>query len=209
VRNRLLHNGYEAGYLACPCFWGKEPSRLVRQLVENLGGVSGLSVLDAGCGEGKNAAFLATRGASVLAVDISAKAIANGKATWPNHPLISWSIGDVRIMDLAPEAYDIVVGYGLFHCLASSAEVCELIEQLQCATQPGGYHTICCFNAREQKLIGHPGFSPLLLEHAWLVDRYGNWEIQHESDENLEESHPNNNIAHSHSLTRILARKPR
>jgi hypothetical protein len=42
-----------------------------------------------------------------------------------------------------------------------------------------------------------------------LVDRYGKWEIQYESDEDLEESHPNNNIAHSHSITRILARKPR
>ncbi len=61
------NGGYEPGYQSCDCFWGSELASLVKTLALELGDFKGLKVLDAGCGEGKNAAFLAERGASVTA----------------------------------------------------------------------------------------------------------------------------------------------
>ena len=43
-----------------------------------------LRVLDLGCGEGKNAAFLASRGALVEAIDSSELALANARSAWPS-----------------------------------------------------------------------------------------------------------------------------
>ena len=52
--------GYDDGYRNCPCFWGTEPGSLRKSCCAiHVVSVSRASpMLDAGCGEGKNAAFL-------------------------------------------------------------------------------------------------------------------------------------------------------
>ena len=112
-----MNGGYEAGYLACPCFWGRDPGRLVRHLSKYLADFRNIIVLDAGCGEGKNAAFLAKQGAHVRAVDVSEAAIRNGISAFDvREGAIRWEIGDIRTIDLGGEEYDVVIAYGLLHC---------------------------------------------------------------------------------------------
>jgi SAM-dependent methyltransferase len=163
--------------------------------------------LDAGCGEGKNAAFLAAAGADVDAFDVSAFAIENGKRQWPEAIGIRWKIGDVRQIDLPKNYYGVVIAYGMLHCLPSAAEVIKTIAILQKATQIDCYNIICSFNDRRQELHAHPGFSPSLLSHAEYLAAYSFWEVLVESDSDLTERHPHNNLEHTHSMTRILARK--
>ena len=112
----------------------------------------GLEVLDAGCGEGKNAAFLARHGAQVRAVEVSQRALDNARATWGNAGAIRWELGDARTVALAPDCYDLVIGYGLLHCLASIEEILTVINRLQAATKSGGWHVVCAFNGRRQEL---------------------------------------------------------
>ena len=100
-----------------------------------------------------------------------------------------------------------VIAYGLLHCLPSAAEVHDLITRLQNATRQSGYNVICAFNDRHQELHAHPGFSPSLLSHADYLARYASWKMLKESDSDLTERHPHNNLEHTHSMTRILARK--
>jgi ubiquinone/menaquinone biosynthesis C-methylase UbiE len=164
-------------------------------------------VLDAGCGEGKNAHALALRGAHVTAVDCSEVALRNARSAWPETP-IKWVQADVRNLLLPVEALDIVVAYGLFHCLRSRAEIEEVVSCLQEATRAGGRHIVCAFNARRQELLAHPGFTPCLLSHTDYLDLYSSWMVEEASDEDLKETHPHNGIPHVHSLTRIIACKP-
>lgn len=201
--------GYDEGYTACPCFWGTNPSSYVRLLESKLGSFTNLKVLDAGCGEGKNATYLANLGAHVLAIDISSAAITNGKATWPERVNLVWQEEDIRIKPLPDHTFDVVIAYGLLHCLRTPKEVDGVIGKLQLATISGGHHVICAFNSRRQDLSGHPGFFPCLLPHTHYLMHYEKWELLAYSDSDLYESHPNNGIPHHHSLTRILARKPR
>jgi tellurite methyltransferase len=200
--------GYEAGYTACSCFWGTEPGSLVQQFAAEHGRLDGMVVLDAGCGEGKNAAYLQARGATVLAVDVSARAIANAVAAWGEPPGIEWRIGSVSELPLEDSAFDAVVGYGLLHCLASDSEVRRVLRKLRHALKPGGTFLLCAFNARHQDLSAHPGFRPTLLSHSAYVAEFATWKLHEVSDKDLHEQHPHNEVAHVHSMTRIYAEKP-
>ncbi len=203
-----INGGYDGGYKCCDCFWGTEPSSLVKALAPHIHEFSGLRVLDAGCGEGKNAAFLSKQGAAVTAVDLSALAISHARRDWKTLTGINWIQADIRTMDLGVDLYDVVVAYGLFHCLELSAEIAELHSRLSRVTRPGGYHAVCCFNSRNQELeAAHPGFHPCLVEHGYYRGLYDGWEPLMESDTDLTETHPDMNIQHTHSMTRILARK--
>jgi tellurite methyltransferase len=200
--------GYDRGYESCDCFWGTEPSSLVKALVPHLHEFSGFRVLDAGCGEGKNAAFLSKQGAFVTAVDLSAIAISHAKRDWKTLGGVDWVQADIRTFDVGVQPYDVVIAYGLYHCLGSRAEIAELYSSLSRVTRPGGYHAVCCFNSRKQELdAAHPGFHPCLVEHGFYCGLYDGWEILMQSDADLTEIHPDNNIQHTHSMTRILARK--
>jgi tellurite methyltransferase len=203
-----MDGGYDNGYAACPCFWGREPGSLVKKRIDCVGSVRGMDVLDAGCGEGKNAAYLARRGAHVRAVEVSPRALDNARAAWGDTANIRWGLGDARTIALFPHSYDIVIAYGLLHCLGDSEEIVALIARLQAATRNGGLHVICAFNGRRQELAqAHPGFNPCTPDHRLYVGAYRGWELLEVSDSDLVEAHPHNEVRHTHSMTRLIARK--
>ena len=200
--------GYDSGYRACRCFWGPDPGSLVRRFVSDCTNLSGLHVLDVGCGEGKNAVFLAQRGAVVHAMDVSPWAIENAQRNFGSVPNVTWAVADVREVELLPDAYDLVVAYGVFHCLRDFDDVRRVVNRLQRCTRMNGHHIVCSFNNRDQDLEqAHPGFRPCLLSHASYVDLYCDWNPLFISDSDLIETHPHNNIEHRHSMTRLIARR--
>jgi len=204
----MTNGGYDDGYRTCPCFWGNQPGSYVRTLFERLNSFEGLHCLDVGCGEGKNAAYISANKGTVEAIEMSDAALQNRPATWAGDPSIKWRNGDIRIVELEPHTYDVVVAYGLLHCMSSAEEIAQVLSKLQRATRVGGYNVICAFNSRHQELHAHPGFSPTLLEHRDYLAAYSReWDILTCSDCDLIETHPHNGIEHTHSMTRILARK--
>jgi tellurite methyltransferase len=203
----MINGGYEEGYQQCSCFWGKEPGSLIKKLAELIGSLHDLNVLDAGCGEGKNAVYLAGRGATVLAVDISAAAINNGKHYFPSHESVTWKVANIGDLSLPDRTFDIVIAYGLLHCLSSEHEVARVIARLQNATKMSGFHVVCCFNSRHQDLRAHPDFNPILLSHQCLIGYYQGWDLIYSTDSDLVERHPHNQIEHCHSMTRLIARR--
>lgn len=202
-----MSGGYDEGYKSCPCFWGKKPGSLILELQKILPDLAGLSVLDIGCGEGKNAAFFGTNGSTVKAIDVSEIAISKARQVWGEVEHITWEVNDVRQTTIHSLCYDVVIAYGLLHCLTDEREIKEIVTKLKRATKIGGYNIVCTFNSRYQELDAHPGFHPCLMRHSFFVDLYDDWEILHESDSDLHEQHPHNNIAHTHSMTRLISRR--
>ena len=199
--------GYEDGYRACPCFWGDMPGSLVARLVQEVRPSVRGRALDLGAGEGKNASYLAGAGYEVLAVELSEKAIRNGRRHFRDLARLTWHHGDALSMRFPDHSFDFVVMYGLLHCLASREQVCRLVQHLQRATNPGGWHALVAFNNRSQDLTAHPGFVPLLLPHSFYQALYAGWRFDTVSDTDLCETHPHNGIPHTHSMTRILAQR--
>lgn len=200
------NGGYDEGYRAVSSFWGTEPGSLVSDFLTNRG-ASGLRVLDVGAGEGKNAAAFARAGADVEAVECSLSAIRNGRRLFPDQG-IRWLHRDALESRYTANAYDVVISYGLTHCLPSEIAARRLIVNLQSALVRGGTFILVSFNSGSHDLTAHPGFHPLLLDHAWFLDVFDGWQLEHVSDSILFETHPHNNILHHHSLTRLTAIKP-
>lgn len=204
----MADGGYDEGYRNCPCFWGNEPGSLVRLLFDRIRSFDGFKCLDAGSGEGKNAASMAVHGGIVDAIEVSDLAQKNGAAIWGPHPLIRRKTEDIRDIALPSASYDIVVAYGLLHCMSDKADVQLVLAKLQAATRKGGYNVVCAFNQRHQDLRAHPEFTPTLLPHNFYLNAYsGGWELITATDTDLIETHPHNGIEHTHSMTRVLAQR--
>ena len=203
--------GYEDGYASCNCFWGMSPGSLVKTFIENRPKLDGMRVLDLGCGEGKNASAFAKSGARVAAVDCSPQALVNGRRAFPDQK-IEWYLSEAQIyLSNLPknESFDIIVMYGLLHCLPSAEDVASLVRSALEKTEIGGHHFVVAFNNGPHDLSAHPGFSPTLLPHDFYLRLYGEQKILLQSDSILHEIHPHNQIPHFHSLSRIIVRKER
>lgn len=148
-------------------------------------------------------------GARVIGLDVSWLAIDRAIGHDPQRR-VSWLVADAAALPLEQTArFDVVVAYGLLHCLPNQEVVHDVIGALQSLTKAGGLHLTVTFNSRDQDLDrAHPGFRPTLLAHSAYLDAYRSWSVLEATDELLHETHPHNGVPHRHSMTRIAARKP-
>lgn len=200
-----LTEAYDEGYRAVERFWPTRPGSVLHALHERRllkGGVA----LDAGCGEGTNAHWLANRGYTVDGVEVSPIALGKAAKNY-THRNINWYRADIQDFYLQPQAYDLVVAYGLLHCIPEAAWG-DTVSRLQSATTVGGILVLVAFNARSQDIQdAHPGFHPTLKTHSQYMIEFESWEVVLASDEDLHETHPHNGVPHTHSMTRLAARR--
>jgi len=94
----------------------------------------GSRVLDAGCGTGRVAIELASRGYDVVGVDSDASMLDVARASAPG---LAWQLLD--LVDLAEEAaYDLVVAAGNVMIFLTPGTGPEVVRRLAGALQPGG-----------------------------------------------------------------------
>lgn len=101
-------------------------------------------VLELGCGNGRNAVYLARQGCEVDAVDISGEAIAWARelAAAKN---VSVNFACCSIFDCAiePESYDLVYDAGCLHHLPPHRRI-QYVPLLERALRPGGHFGLVC-----------------------------------------------------------------
>jgi len=108
-------------------------------VTSEIGGLKPGRALDAGCGHGADALWLAARGWQVTAVDFSAAALAHGRSTaavaGPELARrIDWVEADLGTWIPEPGRYDLVAS--LYVHIAGS--VGELVSRMAAAVAPGG-----------------------------------------------------------------------
>jgi SAM-dependent methyltransferase len=121
--------------------------------LEEAGWISG-SVLDAGCGTGENALYLASRGHEVWGVDAAGNAIrkAAKKAQERGIPARFLKAGALRL-DRLGRTFDTVVDCGLFHTF-SDRERERYAASLSTVLRQGGKLALWCFSDQEMGTIG-------------------------------------------------------
>jgi ubiquinone/menaquinone biosynthesis C-methylase UbiE len=149
-------------------------------MIEAIGSVDDLRVLDAGCGEGYLARELAARGAaSVLGVDSSAKLIAAAnELVFPERTSLAFRVGDVADLQLGDNAVDLVV---CNHVLNDLQEPVTPIRECSRVLAPAGRIAILmlhpCFygdrasrNDSANRTTAEAYFQPRSISQPFVVD---------------------------------------
>ena len=103
-------------------------------------------VLDAGCGTGENALFLAGKGHPVVGIDAAPTAIARARDKARERELdVTFEVADACELAGYIDRFDTVLDSGLFHSLTEH-EQARYVAALHRATRPGRSST-CCASA--------------------------------------------------------------
>lgn len=102
-------------------------------------------VLELGCGNGRNATYLAARGCTVDAIDFSEAAIAwaKGRAQNVGGPPVRYVCASLFDLEIEPASYDIVYDSGCFHHVAPHRREAYLTFVCN-ALKPGGVLSMIC-----------------------------------------------------------------
>jgi len=108
------------------------------------------AVLDAGCGTGENALFLASRGHEAVGIDFVPAAIERAMIKAHERGLaVDFRVGDaLRLADLG-RSFDTVVDSGLFHTFDDD-ERTAWAASLAAVLRPGGRYFMLCFSEHEK-----------------------------------------------------------
>ncbi|WP_420969568.1 class I SAM-dependent methyltransferase [Bradyrhizobium sp. B120] len=168
-------------------------------------------VVELGCGEGRNALYLAHFDHQVIATDISETAISKLNRLAGDLG-VNIASGVARVEDFQPPAYlDVFIAHCVLHF--TEREVWKpLVTTLIDRTRPGGFH---CFTntldqpdhpiSKESLASGHKkSFQRGELEAIYTE---AGWEILRSDHYIKWDSHPGIPI-HSHCIEKVVARKP-
>ncbi|MGY8684392.1 class I SAM-dependent methyltransferase [Bradyrhizobium sp. UFLA05-153] len=168
-------------------------------------------VVELGCGEGRNALYLAHFDHQVIATDISEAAISKLNRL-AGELGVNLTSGVVRVEEFQPPAYlDVFIAHSVLHFTERSVWK-PLIRALIDRTRPGGFH--CFTNTLDQP--DHPiSKESLASGHKKSVSRgelqaiyaESDWEILRSDHYIKWDSHPGIPI-HSHCIEKVVARKP-
>jgi tellurite methyltransferase len=112
-----------------------------------------MSILDAGCGGGRNLVYFLRNGMAVHAVDSEPEAIRHVRtlaARWaPSLPAESFRVEPVEAMSFAGESFDVVLSSAVLHFARDEAHFRAMLHEMWRVLRPGGF-----FFARLASTIG-------------------------------------------------------
>ena len=130
---------YEKCYDQEEYYWGLEPAPFLRDLLEIAGkNPAELKVLDIGCGEGKDAVYMAQQGCDVSAFDITQSGIRKTKLLAEKRGVkINAFVADINDFETS-DKFDIVYSTGTIQYLFSD-RIEAFFEKIKDMVNVGGY----------------------------------------------------------------------
>jgi SAM-dependent methyltransferase len=165
-------SSFDVAYEGSPTWDIGRPQPAVVRL-EEAGRIAG-SVLDAGCGTGENALYLASRGHEVVGVDLARRAIDLARVKAVRRGIdATFQVRDALRLDELGRTFDTAIDVGLFHTLADE-ERTAYARSLREAVTPGGRCFVLCWSERNPWGVGPRRVTHMELlgsfERGWAVD---------------------------------------
>ena len=118
------------------------------------GGLLRGRLLDAGCGSGEHALLAAARGADVVGVDVSPRAIDRARRKAGERGIaVRFEVADALSLGELGLTFDTVIDSGLFHVF-DDADRARYVTSLASVLEPGGTCYLMCFSDRQPGTMG-------------------------------------------------------
>jgi 2-polyprenyl-3-methyl-5-hydroxy-6-metoxy-1,4-benzoquinol methylase len=145
-------NFFNSAYEGIPPWDIGRPQKEFIRLAE-YGEISG-RVLDAGCGTGENALYLAHLGFEVWGIDAAPSAIKKAKEKAKERGItVNFLVSDALKLQLLQNKFDTIIDCGLFHVF-SDEERPIFAASLSSALYPNGKYFMLCFSEHEPGSYG-------------------------------------------------------
>lgn len=164
---------WDTRYSATETMWSYEPNVFLVPRVEPL---EPGRALDLGCGEGRNALWLAARGWDVTAVDFSKVAVDRGRGWAEQRSLdVVFEVADVIEYRPEPGAFDLVI---VFYLQLPRDEVQQVLGHAVEALAPGGTLLVVAHDLDNlEHGYGGPPTADVLYTVGLVIDSIGDLEI--------------------------------
>ena len=132
------------------------PSQFLLDIVQ-AGQVHG-EILDAGCGTGENAIYLALQGYRVVAFDAAPAAIEKAQfKTRQRGATVTFVVEDARELMAWDARFETIIDSGLFHVMSKSADRWRYARALHRVSRPGAVLHLLAFKERGPLWLGRLG----------------------------------------------------
>lgn len=195
---------YNEKYDSDEFFWGKQPSSTARIFLQKFPPFEGQTLIELGCGEGRDSIFFARNGYRVKAFDFSSegvkKSMARADALNLSIDFFQADINEYRL----DRPYDVVFASGALHYIPQDSRK-EIISNYKQFTNPGGIHAFMV-PIYKPFILKNPQDDPL--EQDWLsgeiLTYFYDWKIEYFTEEILDDVFSD----YKFPVNRTIAREP-
>ena len=194
---------YDDKYSSEELYWGKQPSSIARILFQKSPPQEDQTLLDIGCGEGRDSVFFARNGYLVTGFDSSAEGVRKSIALAEEQRLsVEFFQADINKYRLQ-EFYDVVFASGALHYIPPPSRE-EILSNYKHFTTSGGIHAFTV-PINKPFLPKDPGADEL--EHNWrsgeILTYYHDWKIEFFTEQILDDK-----SGYKFPVNRLIAREP-
>jgi tellurite methyltransferase len=199
--NKIYDKRYDQdGY-----YWGLKPSSSCSRVLEIIPPDRPLKLLDAGCGEGRDAVFFASKGYTVTAFDTSPVGVEKARLLADKAKVsLDVFVADINEFRLT-DTFDIIFSTGVLQYIPRDLRS-EVLGNYRQFTNPEGINALSVFvskpfisRAPDEERTSHKWISGELLTH------YHDWKIEYTTEEIFDCN--SSGVPHQHAISRVIARK--
>lgn len=199
---------YEEKYSHEQYYWGTVPNTLCYEIMKLRPPVKPYRVLDIGCGEGKDAVFLARNGYRVTAFDIADAGLEKARELARHHGVkVNFFKANVNEYILV-EKFDIIYSSGVLHYISLDKRK-AFFENLKNYTAQDGIHALNVFVAKPFIGIAPDSEEAERQVEPWisgeLAGYYYDW-LFHQSEEVIFDCN-SGGVPHKHCMDILIAEK--